>query len=103
MIDELTADLLEITSVIPLDVPGVISTMERIDALLPASDGLKWFNVLYLMVTRAVWQDLNERRDLWSDPTGLATLDLAFAKLYFGALGAWLSDPGACPAAWKPL
>src|SRR6185312_1067375 len=38
-------------------IPDVIASLEAIDALLPDTDGLKWFNWLYLTVTKAV--DLN--------------------------------------------
>jgi len=35
-------------------IPDVIARMQAIDALLPVTDGLKWFNRLYLMVTQQV-------------------------------------------------
>lgn len=35
-------------------ISDVIATMESIDQALPSSDGLKWFNLLYLMVTKQV-------------------------------------------------
>ncbi len=35
-------------------IADVIARMQAIDALLPANDGLKWFNRLYLMVTEQV-------------------------------------------------
>ena len=35
-------------------IADVIACMQAIDALLPANDGLKWFNRLYLMVTEQV-------------------------------------------------
>jgi hypothetical protein len=38
----------------PPTIPDVIARMEAIDALLPVTDGLKWFNRLYLMVTQQV-------------------------------------------------
>ncbi len=38
----------------PLTIEEVILRMEQIDDVLPINDGLKWFNVLYLLVTRAV-------------------------------------------------
>ena len=41
----------------PQTIADVVARMRAIDALLPANDGLKWFNRLYLMVTQQV--DLN--------------------------------------------
>jgi hypothetical protein len=38
----------------PVTIADVIARMQAIDALLPANDGLKWFNRLYLMVTQQV-------------------------------------------------
>jgi hypothetical protein len=38
----------------PVTIADVIARMQAIDALLPANDGLKWFNRLYLMVTQEV-------------------------------------------------
>ena len=35
-------------------IPDAIARMQNIDALLPVTDGLKWFNRLYLMVTQQV-------------------------------------------------
>jgi hypothetical protein len=41
----------------PTTISDVIARMQAIDALLLTSDGIKWFNRLYLMVTQQV--DLN--------------------------------------------
>ena len=38
----------------PATIDQVVQTMESIDQLLPDGDGLKWFNRLYMMVTREV-------------------------------------------------
>jgi hypothetical protein len=35
----------------PGTIADVIAVMQQIDQLLPGNDGLKWFNLLYLMVT----------------------------------------------------
>ena len=40
----------------PSTIPVVVILMENIDNLLPDNDGLKWFNKLYLRVTRAIDQ-----------------------------------------------
>jgi len=49
-------------------IPDVIAAFEAIDAALPESDGLKWFNQLYLNVTRAVDQSMTALR--WNNPNG---------------------------------
>ena len=38
----------------PRSIAEVIGALERIDAICVDHDGLKWFNWLYLRVTRAV-------------------------------------------------
>jgi hypothetical protein len=54
--------------------------MESIDALLPANDGLKWFNRLYLMVTDQVRSA--PPGGAWQNPARLDHLDVVFAGLY---------------------
>src|SRR6266513_1993352 len=75
--------------------------MERIDSVLTPDDGLKWFNLLYLMVTREVEQRAPAAG--WLDPTWLAQLDVMFANKYFQALRNWHTDPNAAPRAWQAL
>jgi Family of unknown function (DUF5995) len=66
----------------------VIATMKSIDALLPEQDGLRWFNLLYLMVT----DNVNKRppRGAWQAPAWLEHLDVVFAGFYFKALADFL-------------
>ena len=81
-------------------VGDVIARMQAMDALLPGSDGLKWFNWLYLRVTQAVQARIAPgglAKAAW-----LADLDVRFAGLYFGALESWLSA-GSAPACWRAL
>ena len=40
----------------PITIDDVLQTMQSIDQLLPGTDGLKWFNRLYMMVTQQVDQ-----------------------------------------------
>jgi hypothetical protein len=75
--------------------------MRALDAALPANDGIAWFNRLYLRVTEAVDGELAQAS--FADPAFLARLDVAFANLYFAALGAFLADPKTAPRAWMPL
>lgn len=78
-------------------IDDVIALMRRIDALLPATDGVKWFNFLYLRVTESVRDE--PPAGGWSDPVWLERLDVVFANLYFSALAAG----AACPRAWRAL
>jgi hypothetical protein len=74
--------------------------MQQIDDCIPNSDGLKWFNRLYLSVTRQV--DL-QPITYWKDPSWLINLDVVFAGFYFRALAGFLSrDPGV-PSSWAAM
>lgn len=84
----------------PTTIAEVISKMQRIDALLPAEDGLKWFNRLYLMVTLEVDQHPPECG--WHSPEWLLQLDVIFAGLYFDAVEAYLNATDV-PSAWQAL
>src|SRR3954451_8138069 len=76
--------------------------MEELDQTLPAEDGARWFNRLYLEVTRAV-----AAHETGGSETFLAALDVRFASAYFVALGAAGGGselPDESPYhAWKPL
>lgn len=87
------------TRLLPQTVAGVIQTMESIDAICDDKDGLKWFNWLYLQVTRAVEQQLLAAGG-FSSPAWLADLDVRFAALYFNALRGALTGT-ACPGCWN--
>jgi len=84
----------------PATIAEVRSRMQAIDALLPVSDGLKWFNRLYLTVTEQV--DLRPPGGAWQSPAWLTRLDVVFASLYFGALAGSLAGQ-TVPAAWQAL
>jgi Family of unknown function (DUF5995) len=84
----------------PATIADVIAQMESIDALLAANDGLKWFNRLYLMVTQQV--DLNPPSSGWQDPAWLLSLDVVFARYYFGAIRGYLAGTGV-PSSWSAL
>jgi len=81
-------------------VAEVIARMEAIGAALPATDGLACFNRMYLEVTRQVNTGLGQ--GVFADPVFMTRLDVAFAGLYFSAVGA-AGDPAAVPLAWRPL
>lgn len=92
---------------LPPENPGtigdVIELMTSIDNALPESDGVKWFNQLYLVVTRKVD---SEPTDAWQDSAWLERLDVVFAGLYFDALRATIAT--GClhhcpPQSWEAL
>jgi uncharacterized protein DUF5995 len=76
-----------------------IAAMTAIDQTLPDSDGLKWFNRLYLRVTLAV----NAAIGTFQDPAFLHRFDVVFANLYFDAAALGETDPAHAPSAWRPL
>lgn len=84
----------------PATIADVIARMQAIDALLPVTDGLKWFNRLYLTVTEQV--DLHPPGGAWQSPQWLTRLDVVFASLYFAALAGWLAGQEV-PSAWQAL
>ena len=77
----------------PQSVDEVIATMQTIAEICSDGDGLKWFNWLYLGVTRAVGAQVNAGG--FHDPVWLAALDVQFSGLYFEALRAALSGGDA--------
>jgi hypothetical protein len=96
------AHLLTVLSGPPVDtIPDVIARMQAVDAALPPEDGLKWFNMLYLMVTEEIGRDVAAAH--WADGPWLERLDVVFARLYFEAITLWIQDPPRCPRAWVPL
>jgi hypothetical protein len=96
--DQLLCEL--VSGVAPATIADVIARMQQIDALLPAADGLKWFNRLYLMVTQQV--DLHPPGGAWQSPVWLTRLDVDFAGFYFRALCEFLCGR-AVPCAWSTL
>ena len=84
-LNPIDAQLLEIvSSATPAAIADVIAIMRSIDGLLPGSDGLKWFNKLYLMVTQQI--DAQPPPNGWEDAAWLTRLDVVFAGFYFAAI-----------------
>jgi hypothetical protein len=79
----------------------VLSIMTSVDGRLPDSDGLKWFNRLYLQVTRSVRQAVSGPS--FRDARFMSELDVVFANLYFAAIAAGDADASRAPSAWRPL
>jgi uncharacterized protein DUF5995 len=100
--DPLTLMLKEILRDVPVSsIEGVLSVMTAIDAALPDADGLKWFNRLYLQVTRRVREAVGGTA--FRDARFMTELDVVFANLYFAAIVAGDVDPSRAPSAWRPL
>ncbi|HWB17475.1 MAG TPA: DUF5995 family protein [Vicinamibacterales bacterium] len=85
----------------PATVDDVLALMQRIDDALPADDGLKWFNRLYMMVTAHI--DGAPPAGGWRDAAWLMYLDVVFAARYFDALSRWLAGAGDVPRSWTAL
>ena len=96
--DQALYDLASTTA--PTTIGQVIEIMQQIDDCIPNSDGLKWFNRLYLSVTQQV--DL-QPVSYWKDPSWLMSLDVVFAGFYFRALAGFLSGDPSVPSSWTAL
>jgi hypothetical protein len=85
----------------PATIADVLTLMQRFDDLLPNSDGLKWFNLLYIKVTQQV--DSNPPPSGWEDSAWLRRLDVVFAQFYFTAISNWVNNASNVPGSWKAL
>ncbi len=94
--------VLEILARAPVhSIDDAVAVMQALDDRLPDSDGVKWFNRLYLRVTVSVGAAVAHAR--FNDTPFLTKLDVVFANLYFDALTAASSTVRAAPSAWRPL
>jgi uncharacterized protein DUF5995 len=89
-----------ITTSNPQNIDDVIEVMTAIDAVLPGTDGLRWFNWLYLEVTKAVLNDPLAAG--FNNPHWLRRLDVIFAKLYFASVNTFLTQQDT-PSSWQAL
>ena len=89
-----------VSSANPATIAEVIATMRAIDALLPEQDGLKWFNLLYLMVTDNV--KAQDPQGTWQNPAWLDHLDVVFARFYFNALADFVAGRETA-ASWRAM
>src|SRR5438105_4739332 len=78
----------------------VVERLQELDRSLPPSDGVRWFNRLYLEVTLAV-RDWVRERPLEAPPF-LEQVDVFFGNAYFAAFDAAASG-SQVPHAWAPL
>ncbi|HZY63077.1 MAG TPA: DUF5995 family protein [Edaphobacter sp.] len=90
-----------VSSAAPATIDDVLKMMQSIDSLLPDNDGLKWFNRLYMMVTKEV--DLNPPDGGWKDSVWLLRLDVVFAGFYFRAIAAFLNGSEKIAQSWSAL
>jgi hypothetical protein len=82
-------------------VTAALELMEGIGASVPAADGLRMFNRLYLRTAENVAAALVAGR--FSDPPWITQLDVLFANYYFLAIQRFLTDSPTTPRAWLPL
>jgi len=84
----------------PESIADVIRILDAIEVTCVDGDGLRWFNWLYLDVTRAV--EARTSSDGFADPTWIAALDVHFARFYFAAVQSALTG-AATPGCWQAL
>ena len=89
----------------PQTIADVVQLLESIQSICADGDGLKWFNGLYLDVTRAVQARVDAAG--FGDPEWFAVLDVRFAGFYFaavqGALTAEVVPGSGAPGCWQAL
>lgn len=85
----------------PESIDEVLRRMEEIDQSLADGDGLKWFNRLYMMVTREV--DVSPPAGGWKDADWLLRLDVVFAGFYFRAVAGFLDGSSDTASSWSAL
>ena len=102
VVDRLDQPLYAIVSgTAPATIGDVLRRMQQIDELLADADGLKWFNRLYMMVTKEV--DVNPPAGGWKDADWLLHLDVVFAGFYFGAIAGFLDGSANTASSWSVL
>ncbi len=79
----------------------VIARMQELSSMMPAGDGVRAFNEMYLATTRQVEAAIGEAQ--FADPAFTARLDVVFANLYLDALDRHSSDPTRAPRSWEAL
>ena len=81
-------------------IADVLRILRAVDGTCADTDGLKWFNWLYLKVTEAV--EARVAHGGFSNLSWLADLDVRFAQLYFDALQSALAGD-RCPGCWNAM
>jgi hypothetical protein len=81
-------------------IDGVLQRMTELESSLPRTDGVAYFNRLYLAVTEAIQKGV--AGVTFEDEDFLTRLDVVFGNLFFKALADWEARQES-PAAWRPL
>ena len=81
-------------------IDAAIARMQENEQSLQPDDGVKWFNRLYLDVTKAVRDYVSAGKPI--APPFLEQLDVIFANFYFDAFDA-AAGGGSLPECWAPL
>ena len=79
----------------------VVDRINRLDVVLPSNDGLKWFNWLYLLATKAVIN--SPPAGGWENPDWVMRLDVVFANFYFAAIESIFRGTAKTPKSWRAL
>ena len=98
-VDERLAQVISASTVNSIE--DVINVMRGLDDVLQNSDGLKWFNLLYLKVTEGVRD--SPPAEGWENPQYVERLAVIFAGLYFSAIASWQRDHDSVVRSWSPL
>ena len=85
----------------PTTVDHVLANLRALRSQLPPHDGVRYFNRLYIGVTREVRAHVATGRA--ADPDFIVGLDVAFAESYFDAVRRAEAGARAAPPAWRPL
>lgn len=94
------AKLATIVREVPQTISDVVRILHSIDATCVDTDGLKWFNWLYLQVTEAVATRTSAIS--LTDPAWIVELDVQFARLYLSAADKWFRKQ-APPDCWRVM
>jgi hypothetical protein len=84
----------------PQSIEDVVRILQAIEAACSDNDGLKWFNWLYLQVTKAVQARVESKG--FDDPVWVAALDVKFARFYFSAIQSSLAG-AITPGCWQAV
>jgi hypothetical protein len=75
--------------------------MQELSSSMPAGDGVRAFNEMYLVTTRQVDAAIGGAK--FADPAFMARLDVVFANLYLHAIEVHEADPSRSPRSWEAL
>lgn len=94
--------LLDVLPSLPVSsIPEVLTVMAQIETSLEPTDGIACFNRLYRKTTQNILARIESGG--FTDPTGLARLDIVFANKFFLGVRACLEKRDDAPRAWCPL